>query len=139
MKNTYEYYSQTFVPQPPFILTPSVAKILYFDPLKYLWWGIGEAGGMNLGMAILGYSLPPHDDHARQAIYRLTDNYTRFEPDLTIAGVKKLPLRIVNLASGEEDIREFRSRYGFVDWNRTETWLDGFSRESLDFVFAEQP
>ena len=139
MKNTYEYYSQTFVPQPPFILTPSVAKILYFDPLKYLWWGIGEAGGMNLGMAILGYSLPPHDDHARQAIYRLTDNYTRFEPDLTIAGVKKLPLRIVNLASGEEEIREFRSRYGFVDWNRTETWLDGFSRESLDFVFAEQP
>jgi len=138
MKGVFEYYSQSLVPQPPFILTPSLGKILYFESLKPLWWGIGEAGGLNLGMAIIGYSLPPHDDHARQAIYRLTDNYSRFEPDLIIGGVRKLPLRIVNLAREEEEIREFRSRYRFIDWNRTETWLDGFSHESLDFIFSER-
>lgn len=138
MKNISEYYSQTFVPQPPFILTPSTGKMLYFERLKSLWWGIGEAGGLNLGMTIIGYSLPPHDDHARQAIYRLTENYTRFEPELTIGGVRKFPLRIVNLAHGERGTREFRSRYRLINWNRTETWLDGFSRESLDFIFSER-
>jgi len=137
MKSISKYYSQTFVPQPPFILTPSVSKMLYFELLKSLWWEIGKAGGLNLGMAIIGCSLPPHDDHARQAIYRLTENYTHFEPDLIIGGVRKLPLRIVNLAHGKEGTQEFRSRYRFIDWNRTETWLDGFNDKSLDFIFGE--
>jgi hypothetical protein len=139
MRDVGKYYSQAFVPQPPIILTPSVNKLLYFEPLKSLWWGIGMGGGLNLGMAIIGYSLPPNDEHARQAIYRLTDNYTRFEPDLTIGGVKKLPLRIVNLACGEERVRKFwASRYRFLDPKRAAVWLDGFNRDSLDFIFGER-
>lgn len=131
------YYAQPFVPQPPFILTPSASKVLYFELLKPLWWGIGGAGGLNLGMAIIGYSLPAHDAHARQAIYRLTGNYTHYQPDLEIGGVKKLPLRIVNLARNASDVEEFRSRYGFIDWSRTETFLDGFGDAALEFVFRE--
>lgn len=138
MKGVSEYYSRSFVPQPPFILAPSASKMLYFKPLKSLWWGIGEGGGMNLGMVIIGYSLPPHDDHARQAIYRLTDNYTGFEPDLEIGGVRKLPLRMVNRTRGKREAEEFRSRYRFLNWDRTETWLDGFGLESLDFIFGKQ-
>ena len=138
MRNLSAYYSQPFVPQPPFVLTPSASKILYFELLKPLWGGIGGAGGLNLGMAIIGYSLPPHDAHARQAIYRLTDNYTHFEPDLEIGGVKKLPLRIVNLAHNDSDVSEFRSRYGFIDWSRTETSLDGFGDAAIEFIFGER-
>jgi hypothetical protein len=88
-------------------------------------------------MAIIGYSLPAHDAHARQAIYRLTGNYTHYQPDLEIGGVKKLPLRIVNLARNASDVEEFRSRYGFIDWSRTETFLDGFGDAALEFVFRE--
>jgi hypothetical protein len=138
MRDVARYYSQEFVPQPPLILTPSVGKLLYFEPLKSLWWGIGKAGGLNLGMAIIGYSLPPNDEHARQAVYRLTDNYTRFEPDLTIGGVKKPPLRIVNLACGEKRVGDFWSRYRFLDRKRTEVRLDGFNHKSVDFVFGER-
>lgn len=136
MVNYDSYYSQSYVPQPPFILTPSSSKVLYFEALKPLWWGIGSAGGLNLGMVMIGYSVPPHDEHARQAVYRLTNNYTEFEPNLEIRGVRKAPLRLVNVAHNEHEGQLFKTRYRFVNWNRTETWLDGFNQESLDFIFG---
>jgi len=55
----------------PWLLNPSSMKVVYAKTLKDFWWGLGRAGGMNLSMAIIGFSLPQHDDYARQAIYRL--------------------------------------------------------------------
>ena len=139
LRDLDKYYGQSYVPQPPFILTPSASKVLYFETLKPLWWGIGRAGGLNLGMVIIGYSLPSHDEHARQAIYRLTDNYTEFEPDLEIGGIRNSTLKLVDLAHGEQDKQAYETRYGFVNWQRARTWLNGFSENALDFIFAEDP
>ena len=50
-------------------------KIVFAHTLRDFWCGLGRAGGMNFGMAIIGFSLPAHDDYARQAIYRLIRNY----------------------------------------------------------------
>ena len=137
MKNYREYYRQAYVPQAPFILAPSSAKLLYSGTLRPLWWGIGRAGGMNLGLSIIGYSVPYHDEHARRALYSLASNYTSFGPDFEIAGVRKLPLRIVNLASTPDAVDGFRKSYQFIDWQKAEVWLEGFTERALDFLFAE--
>lgn len=66
----------------PLILAPSSNKFLYASVLRDLWSGLGEAGGLNLSMAIIGFSLPSHDEYIRQMLFRLTQNYTEYEPDL---------------------------------------------------------
>jgi len=45
---------------------------------------------------------------------------------------------IATVARGEGGPRGFRSRHRFVDWDRTETWLDSFSRKSLGFIFSKR-
>ena len=136
MANYHEYYAQAHVPQPPFILAPSSSKLLYSGTLRSLWWGIGRAGAMNLGMAIIGYSVPGHDEHVRRALYSLTKNYTHYGPDYELGGVHKLPIRIVNLANSTKSEAQFRDAYRFIDWDRTEVWLEGFTSAALDFLFS---
>ena len=73
----------------PLILSPSSSKILYANPLKSLWRGLQQAGGLNLGLGVIGYSLPHYDEYARQALYHLMRNYTEYEFDTEMMGLKK--------------------------------------------------
>jgi SIR2-like domain len=59
----------------PSLLNPSAMKILYSQMVRDFWWGLGYAGEMNFRMAVIGFSLPPQDEYARQVIYRLVKNY----------------------------------------------------------------
>src|SRR5690606_26263633 len=61
----------------PVLLTPSINKALYVGPMRAFWNGLGQSGMYNFGMAIIGYSLPEHDDYARQVIYSLVRNYQK--------------------------------------------------------------
>jgi len=135
MQKTGAYFQQAYVPQPPFILPPSSAKAFYASTLKPLWWGIGRAGLWNLGMAIVGYSVPTHDGHVLQALYNLTQNYAHHGNDFAIGEVKRTPLRIVNLARTWEELRRFRLAYRFVDLDRAELWLNGMSEEAVGMLF----
>ncbi|PIV31314.1 MAG: hypothetical protein COS35_02120, partial [Zetaproteobacteria bacterium CG02_land_8_20_14_3_00_50_9] len=79
----------------PLILSPSSSKILYANPLKSLWRGLQQAGGLNFGLGVVGYSLPPYDEYARQALYHLMRNYTEYEYYLDMMGLKKGPAKII--------------------------------------------
>jgi hypothetical protein len=59
----------------PSLLNPSSVKIVYSRMLRNFWDGLGQAGVLNFGMAVIGLSLPQQDDYARQVIYRLVRNY----------------------------------------------------------------
>ena len=59
----------------PWLLSPSSMKMLYTATLRDFWYGLGDAGTLNFGLAIVGFSLPQHDDYARQVLYRLVTNY----------------------------------------------------------------
>lgn len=61
----------------PTLITPSTAKVVYANHLADYWSGMGRQGGWNARLVIIGYSLPPHDEYARQVIYRLVRNYQR--------------------------------------------------------------
>ena len=45
--------------------------------------------------------------------------------------VEKESLIIIEKKNKEEDIAEFRRRYSFVDWDKTELYLDGFNDEVI--------
>ncbi len=118
----------------PLILSPSSSKILYADPIKGLWRGIQKAGGMNFGLGVIGYSLPPYDEYTKQALYHLIRNYTEFSFDLELDGLRKSPVRILDyVPSGESDWR-IRRNYSFINWERCELITSGVSIDGIEWI-----
>ena len=120
----------------PRILQPSATKLLYATRLNDFWRGIGSAGYYNHGMAIVGFSLPVHDDYARQILYGLVTNYQRYNWDKHELGGRKAPLAIIDFFSDTESEVHFRHRYRFVDWSRANLSGRGFDLASLGTIFA---
>jgi len=120
----------------PLILSPSSSKILYANPLKSLWRGLQQAGGMNFGLGVVGYSLPPYDEYAKQALYHLMRNYTEYSFDMEMMGLSKGPARILDFcSSGESDLR-IRKNYSFMNWERCELKTTGVNEESIDWLMG---
>ena len=118
----------------PLILAPSQVKMVYTSTLREFWFGMQKAGGLNLSICVVGYSIPPADGYVRQALYSLFSNYTGYEPDLEFMGRTKTPIRILDAASPDDSGTDIRARYRFADWSRTELRLDGFTESTLDWL-----
>jgi hypothetical protein len=84
----------------PWLLNPSSMKILYASTVKQLWRGLGHDGVANLGMAIVGFSLPAHDDYARQVLYGIVKNYQSLYWEDGFLNRRKTPLRLVEARRG---------------------------------------
>jgi len=120
----------------PLILPPSQTKIFYAQPLRELWWGLQDAGGLNLSLAVVGYSLPAYDEYARQVLYHVFLNYTGYEPDLELGGRKKGKARILDYRPDGDSGAGIRTSYRFADWTRIDLRLDGFSEDALEWLFS---
>lgn len=120
----------------PRILPPSATKLLYATRLNDFWEGMGNGGYYNYGMAIVGFSLPGHDEYARQILYGLVTNYQRYNWDEDELGRKKTPLAIVDFFPDSAAEASFRDRYRFVDWTRADLSGTGFDMASLDKIFS---
>ena len=128
------YRSRPLFRATPSLLNPSSAKILSSEKQKDFWWGLGEWGTLNFGMAIIGFSLSGHDDYARQVLYRLVKNYQTNYWEQEVLGRKKTPLIFVNLCESAEDEQDLRSRYAFVNWGRAKTAFGGFDDKALQLL-----
>jgi len=126
--------SQSFWKCNPFILAPSSVKLFYAAPLLEFWRGLQRAGGLNLSLGIIGYSLPKYDDYAMQVLYHITRNYLQVEPSLAHEGRQKTKVRIIDNLKTEEEIDRFKVRYQFLDWSRTETYFKGFDEQAADWI-----
>ncbi|MDH3666189.1 MAG: SIR2 family protein [Paracoccaceae bacterium] len=120
----------------PRLLPPSAAKLLYARGMNDFWDGMGQAGYYNYGMAIIGFSLPPQDEYARQIIYEMVTHYQRHFWDQEHFGVKKTLLSIIDFFPDAASEMRFRDRYRFVDWSRADLSGQGFDLASLDNIFA---
>jgi hypothetical protein len=143
LKNIYRitrphlFYDEGVQDCAPFILSPSHSKLLYIRPLSRFFRSLGKFGVQELGLSIVGYSLPQHDDYARQILYRMATNYQHHLPDLVSGeGLGKTPVRILDFQSDESGTESLRGRYRFLDWTRTELWTSGFTEEAVDWVLA---
>lgn len=119
----------------PFILSPSYNKILYMGSLRELWHSFNSAGSLNEKVAIIGFSLPKHDDYIKQPLFSLVDNFQNFYTDNLI---KKSKLKIVDYQQTENDINKFKRNYSFVNWDKTDVYFDGFCKEAIDMIFEEE-
>ena len=116
----------------PLLLTPSTAKIVYAQQFRDLWWGLGFFGIFNFRMLVIGYSLPQHDEYARQVMYRLVKNYQNvsYEPSWTTK--RKEPLILVDRRHTDTEVDDYRQRYSFVDWENARTHFDGFDANFME-------
>ena len=69
------YSDPPFFLSTPTLIAPSTTKVVYAHQLEDYWRGMGRDGGHSFRMVIIGYSLPDHDEYARQVLYRLITNY----------------------------------------------------------------
>lgn len=120
----------------PRLVAPSAAKLLYFSRLGDLWNGWGNGGYYNYGMSIIGFSLPQHDDYARQILHTLVTTYQQHNQGVDDLGRQKSPLTIVDFFRDDQAKTAFQSNYRFVDWSKTKLFGGGFNAECLDAVFA---
>ncbi len=130
------YKKQLMFLATPWMLTPSTNKIVYASPLGDFWNGLSVSGGYNLGMAIIGYSLPFHDIYARQTLYSLSKNYQEVYWDEDIFGKKKTPLVLVDFQPSREKVESFKESYRFIDLTKAELHMDGFNFEAIEKIFA---
>lgn len=113
------------------MINPSPAKVIYADRFKDFWYGFGNLGFLNFKMAVIGFSLAPVDDYARQVLYRIISNYQRAYWDEPQLGKRKQPLRLIDYRPSPAGQGEYLQNYRFVNWERAEMYFDGFNKETV--------
>lgn len=133
------YSGPVFFHATPFLILPSPAKVVFADRLKEFWWGLGQAGGSNLGCGVIGLSLAPHDEYAHQVVWRLVTNYQEsWWDDEFPGGFLKAPAAFIDFRRTEQECESWQQRYRFVNWDRATVDLDGFREEALEQFFADR-
>lgn len=132
------YKSPPFFRATPFLLSPSKSKVLYADRFKYFWRGMGQAGGMNLGLIIIGYSLPSHDDYCKQALFRMVRNYQDSWWDVEWPGkLKKSPVLLIDRQDDDTRRKAFLSRFRFIEPHKAKFHFSGFNNQALALIRSE--
>ena len=127
----HSYFTSTS----PLIISPSYSKMVYLNPLTEFWRGYNDMGVGNGTVAVIGFSLPEHDAYIEQPLYYLIDNFqnnTYYSSILT-----KTNLKMVDRKQSQQEIDDYKKRYRFVDWSRTDTYFKGFDEDSLDIIFEK--
>lgn len=132
------YYARDNGFNAPFILSPSHVKFVYSEPLLSFWSGMGRAGGYNLGISVVGFSLPKHDEYIRVGLYQMISNYQQsWWNEKMLGSMLKDNVRIVDFRHNENGIAELKSRYNFVDATKADYFLDGFGNDAIEFLFSQ--
>lgn len=118
----------------PLMLSPSYAKVLYADRLRYLFWGLGRMGGMNKGIIVIGYSIPQHDNYARQILLRIFSNYQQIYWEEEYAGSKKKPVLLIDYRPDSASEESYKLSYIFSEPDKTNYFLKGFSSEAVNAI-----
>ena len=122
----------------PVLISPSYTKLVYAQPLREFWWGLGSGGWLNLNVGVIGCSLVKYDAYVRQAVYEVVNNFQNAEPDLEFGGQRKSRLKIVTRCQDAAKVEGLKTRYAFVDWSRTDLHVEGFNEKAISLLFEEE-
>lgn len=137
IKRVDDYYARGGGFNAPFLLSPSHVKFVYAEPILSFWHGMGRSGGYNLGLSVIGFSLPPHDDYIRIGLYQMLSNYGSWW-NFPMLDVLKDYARFVDFRPTPELQAEYRDRYRFADPERSRFHYDGFGPGAIDFLFRQR-
>jgi len=131
--DSYYQYDNDF--HAPFILSPSHVKFVYAEPLLSFWNGLGRAGGYNLGVSVIGFSLPEHDEYIRIVLYKMLSNYQQSWWEEPMFDVMKDYVRFIDYQNNETSKDAYKSRYSFSMEDRSAYYFEGFSEDAVSFLF----
>jgi hypothetical protein len=116
----------------PSLISPSTQKLVYSSYVRAFWNGLGRAGVGNSRLVIIGYSLPKHDDYARQVLYEIARNYQTPNDWAEYLKIERDPLMIVDFRCDAAGLEELRQRYAFVDWSSAVLHSTGFDMSVVE-------
>lgn len=137
IKDVDEYYKEDRDFHAPIILSPSHVKFVYAEPLLSLWNGLGRVGGYNLGVSIIGFSLPKHDEYIRVVLYKMISNFQESWWDEPLLNILKDYVRIVDSKNNEDEKLKLRRNYSFIIEEKSKYYFNGFSDDAITFLFNE--
>lgn len=135
IRNVDQFYGDRLGFVAPYILSPSHVKFVYANPLLSFWHGLGQAGGMNLGVAIIGFSLPFHDEYIRIALHHVVTNFQNSWWGEKLLGELKDYVRFVDLRKDKHEVASFKDRFRFSNAERSRYYFEGFGSEAIKFLF----
>ena len=114
----------------PFILPPAYDKLLGYDAILDLWENLHRTQDIFSSIVIIGYSMPPYDSYAYEALGRLFVDYQQ-GGDTTSWRQRRVPIQLITLADSEHGA--LRS-IPFLSPEKTRIWHQGFSDESINWI-----
>ena len=105
---------------------------MYLNPLKEFWWGFNQMGSFEKRVAVIGFSLPEHDEYIRQPLYHLIRNFQYYK------GIEKHNLKMIDLQESLEGVEGYKKKYQFVNFDKTDFYFDGFDQRALDIIFDDK-
>ncbi|MBS0410131.1 MAG: SIR2 family protein [Proteobacteria bacterium] len=121
------YWDPDWFLNTPSLISPSTQKLVYSSYVREFWNGLGRAGWGNFRLVVIGYSLPKHDDYARQVLYRVARNYQSDNSDLSdYLKIERDPLVLVDYRPDAAGLEDLKQRYAFVDWSKAMLHPTGF-------------
>ena len=81
--------------------------------------------------------MPEHDEYVRLGLYKMIDNYQNIEWIMSLPGLVKDNVKIVDCRTNDDDKSELKDRYSFSDEDKTEWYFDGFNDDAVNFLFTK--
>jgi hypothetical protein len=132
-----KYYSLDKGFNAPFILSPSHIKFVYAKPILGFWHGLGRSGAYNLGVSVIGFSLPSHDEYIRRGLYQMLSNYGSWWDSKVFDNLLKDYMRFVDFRPTQDRQQDYMDRYRFASTDRSRFFFDGFGSEAINFLFND--
>lgn len=127
VKNLDKYFAEAnFLTEAPLILSPSMNKILYINPLLDFWSGFSQNGSFSKNIVIIGFSMPEHDAYLRQSIYSIINN---FQCSTYQEKYDKSDVILIDYRNDTPKIRDYKNTYMFVNPEKSIYYFDGFNEE----------
>ena len=89
---------------------------------------------MNLGISIIGFSLPEHDEYLKILLNRIVLNYQNVEWDLSLFDNVKNNVKLVDYQQEDVGKEKLLERYRFIDLKKADLYMDGFSEAAVKFL-----
>jgi hypothetical protein len=126
------FYESNFITEVPLIISPSFSKLVYLNPLTEFWAGFSKSGRLEKRVAVIGFSLPEHDEYIKHPLFWFIHNFQNYDSPYC----KKTKLKMVDFRKTEEEVADYRTRYNFVDWDKADCYFDGFNSQAIEGIFS---
>ena len=114
----------------PFMLPLAYDKLLGYDAILDLWENMHRTSDAYSSIIVIGYSMPPYDSYAYEALGRLFTSYQQ-GGDTTRWEQRRVPIQLITLADSKQSALR---NMPFIDPHKTSVWHKGFSDESLRWI-----